>query len=67
MKGLDDSARKAVEVIALDIAQLPEKEIQELFSDLPVRSLNHWLNYYVKREQYEVCKIIKEYIDKKGG
>lgn len=58
--------RKKNEVISFDISGLPENELHELFRDLPVKSLNQWLNYYVGKEQYEVCKVIKQYIDLKA-
>jgi hypothetical protein len=54
------------EVVSFDVSTLPEHELRELFCDLPLKSLEHWLNYYVGKEQYEVCKVIKQYIDIKS-
>jgi hypothetical protein len=54
------------EVVSFDVSTLPEHELHDLFCDLPLKSLKHWLNYYVRKEQYEVCKVIKEYIDIKS-
>lgn len=65
MKKVSEHRTKA-EVISFDISGLPEKEIHELFKDLPIKSLKQWLNYYVGKEQYEVCKIIKQYLDIKS-
>jgi len=58
---------KKVEAISFDISDFSEKEVQDLFRDLPVKSLKQWLQYYVNKEQYEICKIIKQYIDIKTG
>jgi len=65
MKRVGDRRTKA-EVISFDISGLPDKEIHDLFRDLPIKSLKQWLNYYVGKEQYEVCEIIKQYIDLKS-
>ena len=65
MKRVGERRTKA-EVISFDISGLPEKEIHDLFRDLPIKSLKQWLNYYVGKEQYEVCEIIKQYIDLKS-
>ena len=65
MKRVSERRNKA-EVISFDISGLPENEIHDLFKDLPIKSLKQWLNYYVGKEQYEVCEIIKQYIDLKS-
>lgn len=53
------------EEISFNISSLPATEIRALFEDLPFKSLKRWLNYYVEKEQYEICQIIKEHIDNK--
>ncbi len=58
--------RKKPEIISFDISDMSDHELHGLFRDLPLKSLKQWLNYYVGKEQYEVCKIIKEYIDVKS-
>jgi len=50
---------KKAEVLSFDIARLSERELHELFRDLPLRSLKQWLHYYAEKEEYEVCKVIK--------
>jgi hypothetical protein len=65
MKKVSERKTKA-EVISFDISGLPEKELHDLFRDLPIKSLKQWLNYYIGKEQYEVCKIIKQYLDVKS-
>lgn len=49
----------------LDISSLNKKEIHELVSDLPVKRLKVWLEHYTVKEQYEICSILKEIVDKK--
>ena len=58
--------RKKAEVISFDISDLSQTELREMFSELPVKSLKQWMNYYVGKEQYEICKVIKEYIELKS-
>lgn len=65
MKKLGVRKAKA-EVISFDISGLSEPELRELFGELPLKSLKQWLNYYIGKEQYEVCKVIKQYIDLKS-
>ena len=65
MKNLREKRPKA-EVISFDISGLPESELRDLFKDLPIKSLKQWLKYYISKEHYEVCKVIKEYIDLKS-
>jgi len=65
MKRISERRTKA-NVVSFDISDLSEQEIHQLFKDLPVKSLKQWLNYYVGKEQYEICKVIKEYIDIKS-
>lgn len=65
MKRISERRTKA-EVISFDISGLPANELHDLFRDLPIKSLKQWLNYYIGKEQYEICKIIKEYIDLKS-
>jgi len=57
---------KKTDIVSFDISGLPEHELHELFRDLPVKSLKQWLTYYIGKEHYEVCKVIKEYIDLKS-
>lgn len=54
---------KQPEIISFDISHLPEEELHELFRDLPTSSLQQWLTYYADKEEYEVCKVIKLYLD----
>jgi len=49
----------------LDISSLNRKEIHELVSDLPVERLKVWLEHYAVKEQYEICGILKEIVDRK--
>jgi hypothetical protein len=65
MKRIGERRRKA-EIISFDISDLPEKELREMFGELPLKSLKQWMNYYVGKEQYEICKVIKEYLDIKS-
>lgn len=65
MKRTSERRRKA-EVISFDISDLSQTELREMFCELPVKSLKQWMNYYVGKEQYEICKVIKEYIDLKS-
>ncbi|RYZ40242.1 MAG: hypothetical protein EOP49_29665 [Sphingobacteriales bacterium] len=65
MKRISERKTKA-NVVSFDISDLSEQEVNQLFKDLPVKSLKQWLNYYVGKEQYEICKVIKEYIDIKS-
>ena len=58
--------RSKAEIISFDISELPEHELREMFGELPVKSLKQWMNYYVNKEQYEICKIIKEFLDVKA-
>ena len=66
MKKVRVQRSNKAEIISFDISGLPEDEIHELFRELPLRSLKQWLNYYIGKEQYEICKVIKEYIDVKS-
>jgi hypothetical protein len=67
MRAIEDGGKKKrTAVVSFDISGLPEPELRELFRDLPVKSLRQWLDYYVGKEQYEVCKVIKEYVDLKS-
>jgi hypothetical protein len=65
MKKVGERRTKA-EVISFDISGMPENELHALFRDLPIKSLKQWLSYYIGKEQYEVCKIIKQYVDIKS-
>lgn len=66
MKTIGESKNKKAAEISFDISGLPETELHELFRDLPVKSLKQWLSYYIRKEQYEVCKVIKIYLDLKS-
>lgn len=67
MKRTGEEGHKKAEVISFDIASLPKHELQDLFKDLPVKSLRQWLNYYAEREQYEVCSVIRDNINRKAA
>ncbi len=65
MKTTDEYWEQGAEVISFEIAGLPEAELVDLFRDLPEPSLKQWLQYYIAREEYRVCKVIKEQLDRR--
>ena len=58
--------RTRKEVISFDVSDMKETEIKEMFEAMPIKSLKTWLEYYEKREQFEVCAIIQGIIDEKN-
>jgi len=58
--------RTRKEVISFDVSGMQPKEIREMFEAMPIKSLKTWLDYYEKREHYEVCAIIQHIIDEKN-
>lgn len=58
--------RTRKEVISFDISNMSAREIREMFVAMPIKSLRTWLEYYQKREHYEVCAIIQQIIDEKN-
>lgn len=54
------------EVISFDVSDMSKEEIRKMFEALPIKSLRTWLDYYQKREQYEVCAIIQKIIEEKN-
>lgn len=58
--------RTRKEVISFDVSDMHPKEIRAMFEAMPIKSLRTWLEYYEKREQYEVCAIIQSIIDEKN-
>jgi len=58
--------RTRKEVISFDISDMRQEEIRDMFQAMPIKSLRTWLEYYEKREQYEVCSIIQRIINEKN-
>ena len=65
MKRYGERKSKADE-LSFDISDLSEQELREMFRELPLKSLKQWISYYTHKEQYEICKIISEYIEIKS-
>lgn len=60
------TTKKAEEAISFDLSKMPTSEIRAMFRELTPRSLQRWMEYYVSREKYEICTIIKEVMKEKG-
>jgi len=58
--------RTRKEVISFDISDMRQEEIRDMFEAMPIKSLRTWLEYYEKREQYEVCAVIQRIINEKN-
>ena len=54
------------EVISFDLSDMQPGEIRAMFESMPVKSLRTWMEYYEKREQFEICAIIKDVINNKN-
>ena len=42
------------------VSTLPDKELRAILNDLTPLILNRWMQYFIRREEYEVCQVIKE-------
>jgi len=58
--------RTKKEVYSFDVSNMTKEEIREMFAVMPIKSLKTWMEYYEKREHYEVCAILQEIIDEKN-
>ncbi len=58
--------RTRKEVISFDISDMAHGEIREMFEAMPIKSSRTWLEYYEKREQYDICAIIQHIIEEKN-
>ena len=58
--------RSRKEVISFDVSDMSAGEIKEMFEAMPIKSLRTWLEYYQKREQFEICAIIQRIIEEKN-
>jgi hypothetical protein len=58
--------RSRKEVFSFDVSTMTKDEQEEMFASMPIKSLKTWLEYYEKREQYEVCAVIQKIIDEKN-
>jgi hypothetical protein len=53
--------------VPFDLKDMNEAEMKGMFMSVSAKSLSTWLSYYEGKEQYEICKIIKEIRDYKNG
>jgi len=53
--------------LRFDLKSMDEREIRDMFMNVSAKSLVTWLAYYKGKEEYEVCKLIKEIRDYKNG
>lgn len=51
------------EQISFDVSDMSKTELRQMFGDLNVSSLRHWMQHYIHAEKYEVCQVIKEILD----
>lgn len=49
-----------------DLSKLPPEEVKSIFQELTPRALQRWLDYYVGKEKYEICTIIRQVMRDKG-
>lgn len=53
--------------VPFDLKDMSDDEMRSMFMGVSVKSLAMWLDYYQGKEQYEVCRLIKEIRDHKNG
>ncbi|HYC29420.1 MAG TPA: hypothetical protein VEB42_11395 [Chitinophagaceae bacterium] len=53
--------------ITFDLKDMNEEERKAMFMRVSVKSLSMWMSYYEGKQQFEVCREIKEIRDFKNG
>jgi len=49
--------------LSQNIRHYTENELRNVFRRLNPFLLNKWLSHFITKEEYEVCKVIKEVMD----
>jgi hypothetical protein len=49
--------------LSQNISHYTDNELRNVFRRLNPFLLNKWLSHFIEKEEYEVCKVIKEVMD----
>lgn len=60
------TTKKTEDSLSFDLSTMPADEVRAMFRELTPRSLQRWLEFYINKEKYEICQIIREVMQEKG-
>jgi hypothetical protein len=64
MRQIGDVRRETVRE-AFDSGTITPEDTKGILMELSPSTLEHWMIYFVDKEEYELCKVIKDVIDEK--
>jgi hypothetical protein len=66
MRQIGDVRRETVRE-AFDLGTLTPEDTKGILMELSAKTLHHWMDYFILKEAYELCQVIKEVLATKEG